>query len=97
MRHALGLQDCFNDLSGLGQSRELTLEDEEERYRVEDIINHLRDRIESVEFFDLTLESLMTRVILPERDQPNVAQWMQEPLRLRSLQDRIARRLRNQT
>jgi hypothetical protein len=32
IRHKLWLQCCFNDLSGLGQEKELTLEDPEEHY-----------------------------------------------------------------
>jgi hypothetical protein len=35
LRHKLWLQWCFNDLSGLGQEKELTLEDPEEHYRIE--------------------------------------------------------------
>src|SRR5262249_16145107 len=34
LRHKLWLQYCFNDLAGLGQDEDMTLEDPEERYRI---------------------------------------------------------------
>jgi hypothetical protein len=93
MRHKLWLQWCFNDLSGLGQEKELTLEDAEEHYRIEWLIDHLRECKDTVAFFELTLESLLTMVILPEKDQPLFAKLMQEKLGLASAQEQIADRL----
>ena len=43
--------------------------------------------------FDLTLESLLTRVILPERDRPIFIRMMQEKLGLSSDREPIADRL----
>lgn len=93
MRHMLWLQWCFNDLSGLGQEEELTLEDPEEHYRIEWFIDHLREHKDSVSCFGLTLESLLTRVILPEKDQAIFTKLMQEKLGLGSAQEKIAQRL----
>jgi hypothetical protein len=93
LRHKLWLQYCFNDLAGLGQDEELTLEDPEQHYRVEEFIEHLRDCKESVAYFGLTLQSLLTRVILPDKDQPIFIKMMQEKLGLGSAQERIADRL----
>jgi len=93
MRHKLWLQFCFNDLGGLGQDKEMTLEDPEEHYRVDWCIENLRECKESVAFFGLTLESLLTRVILPEKDQPIFIKMMQEKLGLSSAQEQIADRL----
>ena len=93
MRHKLWLQFCCNDLSGLGQEEELTLEDPEEHYRIEWFIDHLREHKDSVAFFGLTLESLLTRVLLPEKDQPIFIKLMQEKLGLGSTQEKIANHL----
>lgn len=93
LRHKLWLQYCFDDLSGLGQEEEMTLEDPEEHYRIEKFIARLRECKGSVAHFGLTLESLLTRVILPEKDQPIFIEMMQEQLGLGSAQERIADRL----
>jgi hypothetical protein len=93
LRHKLWLQDCFNDLSGLGQDEEMTLADPEERYRIEEFIDHLRECKESVAHFGLTVESLLTRVILPDKDRPIFIRMMQEKIGLGSPQERIADRL----
>lgn len=91
LRHKLWLQDCFDALSGLGQDEELTLENEEQRqYRIDDFVESLREHKESVRFFDLTLDSLLTRVIVPEKDKPILIQAMQEKLGITSTADRIA-------
>jgi len=93
LRHKLWLQFCFNDLSGLGQEKELTFEDPEEHYRIEWFIDHLRKCKESVAFFGLTLDSLLTRVILPDKDKPIFVTLMHEKLSLGSAQEQIADRL----
>ena len=91
LRHKLWLQECFDALSGLGQEGELTLENEEQRgYRMEDFVNSLRRCKDSVQYFDLTLESLLTRVIVPEKDQPILVRELQERLGLKSTADRLA-------
>ncbi len=90
LRHKLELQDCFNALSGLGQFDDATLELDDQQYRVEDFIENLRACKDTVEYFDLTLEFLLTRVILPDGDKPIFVQMMQEKLGLKSTTDRIA-------
>ena len=90
LRHKLELQDCFNALSGLGQFDDATLEVEDQRYRVEDFIESLRECKETVAYFALTLDSLLTRVILPNRDKPIFVQMVQKTLGLKSTTDRIA-------
>jgi hypothetical protein len=84
LRHRLWLQYCFNDLAGLGQEDELTLENPEEHYRIGEFIDHLRECKESVAHLGLTLDSLLTRVVLPERDRPLFLQLMQDQLGLSS-------------
>ena len=93
LRHKLWLQYCFNDLAGLGQEDEMTLEDPEEHYRIDCFIDHLRECKESVAHFGLTLDSLLTRVILPERDRPLFVKLMQDTLALNSAQEQLASRL----
>ena len=78
MRHKLSLQFCFNDLSGLGQVESMTLDDPEECCRIEGFIDHLREFKDSVAYFGLTLDSLLTKVVLPERDQPIFMRMMQD-------------------
>ena len=69
LQHRLWLQTCFDTLSGLGQDEDLTLEDEEEYYRIEEFISLLRAHKKTVQYFDLTLETLLTRVIMPPKDE----------------------------
>ena len=88
LRHKLRLQSCFDELSGLGQEEEISLERQPER--VDWFIDRLRERKDTVEYLDLTLESLLTRVILPERDRPLFITMMQEKLGVKSTKDRIA-------
>ncbi len=91
VRHALWLQDCFDALSGLGQEAELTLEDDDQRqFRIDDFVNSLREHKDSVRYFALTLDSLLTKVIVPERDRPILIRAMQEELGIRSTADRLA-------
>ena len=90
LRHKLELQNCFNALSGLGQFDDATLEVEDQQYRIEDFIDSLRACQDTIAYFDLTLDSLLTRVILPDRDKPIFVQRMQAKLGLKSTTDRIA-------
>jgi hypothetical protein len=93
LRHKLWLQFCFNELGGLGQDGNLTLDDPDEHYRVDWCIESLRECKESVAYFGLTLESLLTKVVLPEKDQPIFLKMMQRKLGLSSAQEQIADRL----
>jgi hypothetical protein len=88
LRHRLWLQVCFDALSGLGQAEELTLE--KQPYRTEWFVRCLREHKDTVQYFDLTLESLLTRVILPPRDERRLIEMMMEQLGLSSPQDHLA-------
>lgn len=68
----------------------MTLDDPEECDRIEGFIDHLREFKESVAYFGLTLDSLLTKVVLPERDQPIFVRMMQENLGLSSAHERIS-------
>jgi L-rhamnose isomerase len=89
LRHKLWLQYCFNDLAGLGQEEDMTLEDPEEHYRIDWFIDHLRECKESMAHFGLTLDSPLARVSLPDRDKPIFVKMMQDKLRLNSSQEPI--------
>ena len=93
MRHKLALQSCFNELDGLGQEDRLTLADPEQHGRIECFIESLRECRESVAYFSLTLDSLLTRVILPETVRPIFLKLMQEKLGVDSGSEPIASHL----
>jgi hypothetical protein len=92
LRHKLWLQYCFDILGGLGQDDDLILE-KEDPWRVDEFIVRLRECKESVAHFGLSLESLSTKVILPERDRPIFFELVQDKLGLRSAREPIADRL----
>ena len=93
LRHKLWLQWCFNDLGGIGQEEELTLENPEEHERVDGFTENLRECKDSVAYFGLTLESLLTKVVLPDKDKPVFLKLMQERLGLTSAKEPIATHL----
>ncbi len=91
LRHRLWLQTCFDALSGLGQEEELTLGNEEQQgYRMEWFIRCLKEHKDTVEYFDLTLDTLLARVVMPPRDERIFAKTMMEQLGLTSPQERLA-------
>ncbi len=90
LRHTLWLQDCFDILSGLGQYEDLTLENEEQQDRIGGFIAAMREHGDSVQFFKLALDSLLERVILPERDRPIFVRMMQEKLGMKATTEQIA-------
>ena len=88
LRHKLWLQVCFDDLCGLGQGPELNLKEQPDR--IDDFIQHLREHKESVRFFNLTLESMLQRLILPDADAALFVEMMQNKLSLGSVQEPLA-------
>jgi hypothetical protein len=93
IRHKLWLQYALDMLGGLGQSDDLTL-DEEDTWRVDEFIDRLRACKESVAYFGLTLAGLLERVSMPPRDLPLFIRQMQDKLGLASAEEPIADRLR---
>ncbi len=90
LQHRLWLQTCFDALSGLGQDEDLTLENKEQQERVEWFVDMLRDHKETVRYFDLTLETLLARVIIPQKDQKLFIKMIMEQLGLPATQASIA-------
>ncbi|MGB0388309.1 MAG: hypothetical protein ACPGWR_26115 [Ardenticatenaceae bacterium] len=89
--HRLELQACFDSLRGLGQQKELNLEDQP--WRLSDFVDELRESKASVAYLDLTLEKLLTKVVLPPNDEKIFVQEMMEELNLTSPQEPLAKKL----
>jgi hypothetical protein len=93
VRHDLWIQSCFEALSGIGQEDALTLVDPEEQERIDDFIERLSECRDSVRYCGLTLETLLSKLILPERDEAVFVKEMMERLGLQSPKDPIAEKL----
>ena len=91
LQHRLWLQYCYDDiLGGLGQEKEITLEDEDQQWRIRRFVDHLREHKDNVRFLDSTLEKLLKMVILPRNDERIFVRLMLGKLELQSIHDRIA-------
>lgn len=90
IQHKLWLQYCFDELYGIGQEKKFSLENEEEHYRIEEFINRLKECKDSVQYLDLTLEKILTTLILSPKDEEIFVRMMMEKLGLTSTKDRIA-------
>ncbi len=82
--HQLNLQLCLDRLSGLGQDDELTLENEEQQYRVELFTECLSKHKGMVKNFNLSLETLLTKVNMPRKDEKILVGMMMKQLDLPS-------------
>jgi hypothetical protein len=91
LRHRLWLQICFDALSGLGQEDELTLANPEQReYRIEWFLRCLKQHKDTVQYLDLSLDTLLTMIIMPSRDEAIFVQLMKERIGLPSAQVHLA-------
>lgn len=90
LRHRLNLQLCFDALSGLGQEEELTLENEEQRDRLDWFIGCLRDHKESVRYLELTLDNLLAKIVMPPRDEKILVRELMQQLGMTSMQEYLA-------
>jgi hypothetical protein len=90
--HRLWLQVCFDALSGLGQDDELTLANPEQReYRIEWFLKCFKEHKDTVQYLDLSLVTLLTKVIMPPNDEEIFVRLMTEQLGLPSSQARLAK------
>lgn len=90
IRHKLWLQYCFEELSGLGQEDELTLENNDQKsWRIEGFIDVLKEFKDSVEFFNLTLDDLLKLVVLPPKDEKILVESLLRKLNLKSSTDNL--------
>ena len=91
LRHKLWLQDCYDALCELDGTEEVTLENDEQcELRMEDFVSSLREQKESVQYFDLTIDSLLTKVIVPEKEGPILIREMLERLGMKSTAEPLA-------
>ena len=90
IRHRLWLQHAVNSLSGLGQKEDMTLaNEEEESWRIEELIETLKECKKSIEYFDLTLEGLFEFVELPPRDEKILVEYLRQELGLKSVKEKL--------
>lgn len=82
--HQLNLQLCLDSLGGLGQNEELSLENEEQHYRIEWFIECLQQHKGMIRYYNLTLESILTKVKMPSREKSAFIKLMIKHLRLPS-------------
>ena len=94
LRHRLWLQFCCSPLCGLGQASELTLVDEEEYWRIDEFLGLLHQHRDSVEFLGLTLDSLLERCELPDRDRPIFVRMVSDRLGLSGTGELLAPKLK---
>jgi hypothetical protein len=89
LRHRLWLQRCFDALHGLGQAEDLSLANEGQQHRVAWFADLLREHKDTVQYFDLTLEKLLARVILPPKEEKIFVEMIMLELGLTSVQERL--------
>ncbi len=90
IRHRLWLQYCFDELSGLGQEEELTLENENQKsWRIEEFIDSLKECKDSVKYYNLTIEKLPELVKLQPKDEKILFDSMLEKLGMKSLSEKL--------
>ena len=90
LQHRLWLQSCCEMLMGIGQYEELSLEREDQYYRINNFIDCLKEHNDSVKYLDLTLEKLLTFVLLPSKEKMLFIEVMLKALRISSITDSIA-------
>jgi hypothetical protein len=91
LRHLFQLHLCCDALSGLGQEEELTLANPEQReYRIEWFLRCIREHKDTIQYFELSLETLLTRMIMPPQDEEIFIRLMTEELGLPSTQALLA-------
>jgi len=93
LRHRLWLQSCFDPLCGLGQAEVMTLDEEEEHWRIDDFCDLLQRHRDSVEFLGLTLDSLLERCELPDRDRPILIRMVSDRFGLSGTDELLAPKL----
>lgn len=94
VRHQLEIQAAMDWLVGLGQEPELTLVDKEQYFRMEELIEELSTKLESVRYFDLSIHKICATFIeLPKQDEQIFKQKMIKRLDLLDEHESIAEKL----
>lgn len=87
--HRLWLQRCFDALHGLGQTEDLSLANEGQQDRVAWFVDLLRKHKETVQYFNLTLDELLTKIILPPKEEKIFVAMIMLKLGMSSVQERL--------
>jgi len=94
LRNRLWIQTGFDVLLGIGSEglsgKVISLEDEEELYRIDQFIEFLQIAREHVQALDLTLEKLLKVLVMPPRERDLFVELFLEALGLSSEMDPIA-------
>jgi hypothetical protein len=90
IQHKLWLQWCFEELNGIGQEEEITLEDKEQHFRIDGFIDRLSECKGSVQYLDLTLQNMVKTLKLPQKDERIFIEQLIKKLGLSSINDHIA-------
>lgn len=93
LRHQLWLQSCFEPLCGLGQEDRLSLADEDERWRIDEFLELLHRYRDSVARLGVTLDNLLDRCELPDRDRPIFIRMIRDRLGLSGTDQPLAPKL----
>lgn len=89
--HLLHLHLCFDALFGLGQEEELTLANPEQcEYRMKWFLDCIKEHKDTLQFFNLSLNSLLSRIIMPAKDEEIFIRLMTKELGLPSLDVKLA-------
>lgn len=91
LHHLLQLHLCFDAFSGLGQEEELTLANPEQcEYRIKWFLKCIKEHKDTLQFFDLSLSSLLERIIMPAQDEEIFIRLITKELELPSLDAKLA-------
>lgn len=91
IRHRLWIQSSLGRLGGLGKY--FSASDENGQENIRNFVCDLRRRKDSVEYLDMTLDSLLTILKLPLAEQPLFIGSFQKEIGLSSTKERIAPKL----
>ena len=75
---------------GLGQAEEMSLENQEQLYRIDSLVSLLREHKESLQYLGLTLADLLSMINLPSRDEEILVESVHKKLRIGSSNARIS-------
>jgi len=85
----LWLQHCFHALSGLGQTPALTLANEAEQKRLTEFVEALRLHHQTVKALNLTIDKLLTILVLPSADEHILVERLLREFGLESTSQRL--------
>jgi len=95
LQHKLEIQEAIDCLVGLGQEKELGLDNPDQNFRIKELIIDLKEKIVSVEYLKLSIEKIVTEFIeLREEDRIKFEEKMIESLGLENINEDISAKLR---